>query len=96
MSLADRVGRRLLTLISYVGICISIVIIGMGFQLSKVNSPEVTSFNSSSGCGALSTCYDCTYEYDMLDGEDLVRSINQDCICINILISEMWVLLCYR
>eukprot|EP00092_Neocalanus_flemingeri_P039647 GFUD01043179.1.p1 GENE.GFUD01043179.1~~GFUD01043179.1.p1 ORF type:complete len:609 (+),score=148.19 GFUD01043179.1:53-1879(+) len=70
MSLADRVGRRLLTLLSYLGICISLIIIGMGFQLSKIHSPSVT-LPSNSTCGALSTCYDCTYEYDTHDGEDL-------------------------
>jgi hypothetical protein len=71
MSLVDRVGRRNLTLLSYLGICISLVILGMGFQLSKINSAEVT-LSGNSSCGALSSCYDCTYEYDQVGGDDLV------------------------
>ena len=53
MSLVDRVGRRNLTLLSYLAICVSLVILGMGFQLSKINSAEVT-LSSNSSCGALS------------------------------------------
>ena len=71
MSLLDRVGKRNLTLLSYLGICVSLVILGMGFELSKINSAEVT-LSSNSSCGALSSCYDCTYEYDQVGGDDLV------------------------
>jgi len=73
LSLVDRLGRRVLTLLSYVGICVSLVILGMGFQLSKVHSPsiDVNTTDIYSACSALSTCYDCTYEYDKKDGEDL-------------------------
>ena len=73
--MVDRLGRRVLTLLSYVGICVSLVILGMGFQLSKVHSPSIevnTTDISSSACAKLSTCYDCTYEYDKFEGEDLV------------------------
>ena len=66
----------MLTLVSYVGICISLIIIGLGFQLSKVHSPLVTEHavgsSNITGCNAKPSCYDCTYEYDKFEGEDLV------------------------
>merc|ERR1712013_727348 len=72
LSLVDRLGRRVLTLVSYVGICVSLVILGMGFQLSKVHSPSIDANTTDiySACSTLSTCYDCTYEYDNDNGDD--------------------------
>lgn len=73
MALIDRLGRRVLTLGSYIGIAISISLIGLGFQLSEIHSSSV-SFNETGvldSCAAKSTCYDCTYEYDQENNEDL-------------------------
>ena len=45
MALIDRLGRRVLCLTSYVGVLISLLIIGAGFQLSEyvlINLEEST------------------------------------------------------
>jgi len=72
-ALCDRVGRRLLTLCSFTGLCISLIIIGLGLHISKINSPEINSrVNASSECSQFTNCYDCTYQYDSnKNGEDL-------------------------
>ena len=38
----DRVGRRKLTLLSYLGIVLSLLLLGIGFTLAEVKSPAVT------------------------------------------------------
>ena len=44
----DRVGRRKLTLLSYLGIVLSLLLLGIGFTLAEVRSPAVTVQVSSS------------------------------------------------
>jgi len=64
--LIDRVGRRLLTLVSYSGIVVSLLLLAIGFTLSDTNSPAVTNGvkSNGSGCEKFDTCFKCTYEYD--------------------------------
>merc|ERR1719309_1622422 len=60
--LVDRVGRRLLTLVSYAGILVSLLLLAIGFTLSETNSPEVTNFANETMCAQFTNCYDCTWE----------------------------------
>jgi len=69
--LVDRVGRRLLTIVSYMGIVISLLLLAVGFTLSEVNTPgipkENVNTNNSTSCAHFDSCFSCTYEYDDLD-----------------------------
>jgi len=75
MSLIERLGRRTLTIASYLGITISLIIIGVGFQVSGSNTTAVTihevtmnmTGSNHNPCSKFSTCNACTDEYDDLD-----------------------------
>jgi len=57
--LADRVGRRSLTLGSLLGVILSLLLLGTGFHLTSMNGAEVTALNMST----LEACYskrDCS------------------------------------
>ena len=57
--LADRVGRRSLTLGSLLGVILSLLLLGSGFHLTSMNGAEVTALNMST----LEACYakrDCS------------------------------------
>lgn len=57
--IADRVGRRSLTLGSLMGVIISLLVLGTGFQLTSMNGAVVTAHNMST----LESCYsrrDCS------------------------------------
>lgn len=62
MGLVERVGRRLLTLVSLAGVIASLSVLALGFQLADMESPSVgPSIVPSSGiCGNFSTCSSCT------------------------------------
>lgn len=57
--LADRVGRRSLTLGSLLGVILSLLLLGSGFHLTSMNGAEVTALNMST----IEACYskrDCS------------------------------------
>lgn len=57
--LADKLGRRTLTLGSLMGVIVSLIILGTGFQLTSMNGAAVTTHNMST----LESCYskrDCS------------------------------------
>ncbi|KAL3172697.1 hypothetical protein MRX96_012749 [Rhipicephalus microplus] len=58
MALVERIGRRLLTLLSLAGVIASLSVLAGGFQLADMESPSVgPSIVPSSGiCGNFSTC----------------------------------------
>ena len=62
MALIDRLGRRVLCLSSYVGVLISLLIIGAGFQLSEyvlINFKDMTQFiNTNLYCRSNTTATD--------------------------------------
>lgn len=62
MALVERIGRRLLTLLSLAGVIASLSVLAGGFQLADMESPSVgPSIVPSSGiCGNFSTCASCT------------------------------------
>lgn len=62
MGLVERIGRRLLTLLSLAGVIASLSVLAVGFQLADMESPSVgPSVGPSSGiCGNFSTCSSCT------------------------------------
>lgn len=62
MGLVERIGRRLLTLLSLAGVIASLSVLAVGFQLADMESPAVgPSVGPSSGiCGNFSTCSSCT------------------------------------
>merc|ERR1719323_602275 len=71
--LVDRVGRRLLTLVSYAGILVSLLLLAIGFTLSEKNSPIVSPENIISNntvCQHFTTCSSCTWDYDYIPNTD--------------------------
>uniref|UniRef100_A0A224YXB3 Proton myo inositol cotransporter n=1 Tax=Rhipicephalus zambeziensis TaxID=60191 RepID=A0A224YXB3_9ACAR len=62
MALVERIGRRLLTLLSLAGVIASLSVLAGGFQLADMESPSVgPSIVPSSGiCGNFSSCASCT------------------------------------
>lgn len=61
MALVERLGRRLLVLISLVGVIVSLAVLASGFQLADLHSPPV-SFVGQPGagpCSNFSTCASC-------------------------------------
>ena len=47
--LVDRIGRRLLTLVSLAGVVASLAILAVAFQIGEINSPEITAITSEYG-----------------------------------------------
>ncbi|KAK3105963.1 hypothetical protein FSP39_009749 [Pinctada imbricata] len=64
----EKAGRRILTLLSFVGIIIALIILGVGFYLAEQNSPPVSIVEVIDGnftgmdCRSISTCNKCTLE----------------------------------
>ncbi|CAC5420088.1 SLC2A13 [Mytilus coruscus] len=61
--LVDRIGRRKLILSSLAGVLFSLVVLAVGFQVTALNSPPVTTFESSSNnseCFQYRSCESCT------------------------------------
>lgn len=57
--LVDRVGRRKLVLISYLGVITSLLLLGVGFKLMADDSPLVTAVQTDDTCAVSRTCQDC-------------------------------------
>lgn len=57
--LVEKAGRRILTLLSFVGIIIALVILAVGFQLSDIHSPDVIFKEASDNCSSYSVCQPC-------------------------------------
>lgn len=62
--LADRLGRRTLTLGSLMGVILSLLLLGTGFQLTSMNGAVVTTHNMSTSelCYSKSDCSSCILE----------------------------------
>ncbi|XP_076110532.1 proton myo-inositol cotransporter-like isoform X2 [Mytilus galloprovincialis] len=61
--LVDKIGRRKLILSSLAGVLFSLVVLAVGFQMTALNSPPVTTFESSSNnskCFQYRSCESCT------------------------------------
>ncbi|KAK3102302.1 hypothetical protein FSP39_010349 [Pinctada imbricata] len=61
----EKLGRRSLTLISFLGIIIALVILGTGFYLADHNSPPISNmshFGGNSNCYDYRWCSDCTLD----------------------------------
>ncbi|XP_034254841.1 proton myo-inositol cotransporter-like isoform X3 [Thrips palmi] len=57
--LVDRVGRRKLVLLSYIGVIVSLALLGIGFHMMEADSPLVTSVIQDDKCGVTRTCGEC-------------------------------------
>ena len=80
MGLIDKIGRRMLLLISMAGIIFSLVMVGVGFQVSSNFAQEVSfveSADAGSECSGLPNCLGCVrseqcgfcyYDGDKLNG----------------------------
>ncbi|XP_041348552.1 proton myo-inositol cotransporter-like [Gigantopelta aegis] len=69
--LVDRLGRKIITLVSIAGVCVALCILATGFQLAALNAPPVnftesfsngTLYNSS--CASYTNCDSCTNDVD--------------------------------
>ncbi|VDI17128.1 MFS transporter, SP family, solute carrier family 2 (myo-inositol transporter), member 13 [Mytilus galloprovincialis] len=61
--LVDKIGRRKLILSSLAGVLFSLVVLAVGFQMTALRSPPVTTFESSSNnskCFQYRSCESCT------------------------------------
>lgn len=62
LMLVERIGRRLLTLLSLAGVILSLLVLAVGFQLTAFNSPSVGwRFDEihDNVCYKANTCFDC-------------------------------------
>ncbi|CAG2247200.1 ITR [Mytilus edulis] len=65
--LVERIGRRLLALLSLVGILISLIVLAVGFQLSAFSSPSIAMHEQiaeNSSCNYFSSCQSCIQTSD--------------------------------
>ncbi|KAL5013672.1 hypothetical protein ScPMuIL_007942 [Solemya velum] len=58
--LVERVGRRMLTIVSTLGVVMALVVLGIGFQLSSINTPGVSLIEVDDYCSQFRTCEPCT------------------------------------
>lgn len=60
--LVERIGRRLLTLLSLAGVVVSLIILGLGFQLTAMESPAIGwrfDYSRDTTCYQMNTCFEC-------------------------------------
>ena len=60
--LVERIGRRLLTLISLGGVVVSLVVMAVAFQVVSMDSPDVgwhSNVAQEDSCDKMNTCFDC-------------------------------------
>ncbi|XP_021343197.1 proton myo-inositol cotransporter-like isoform X2 [Mizuhopecten yessoensis] len=64
--LVEKSGRKILTLISFVGVIIALVVLAVGFQLSVINTPDifVTEASNDTKCSAITQCNTCITDKD--------------------------------
>ena len=61
--LVERIGRRLLTLCSLGGVVVSLIVLGIGFQVTSLDSPTVGWHSDTARettCFKMNSCFDCT------------------------------------
>jgi SP family myo-inositol transporter-like MFS transporter 13 len=60
--LVERIGRRLLTLLSLAGVIVSLIVLALGFQLTAIESPGIGwryDYTKDTTCYKMNTCFDC-------------------------------------
>ncbi|XP_076098671.1 proton myo-inositol cotransporter-like [Mytilus galloprovincialis] len=80
--LVEKVGRRKLILSSLAGVLLSLIVLAVAFQLSEINSPEVTySEDVNNTCSSYSSCATCIKEQNcgFCYIEDGYSAINGSC-----------------
>lgn len=62
MGLVEKIGRRLLTLLSLAGVIASLCVLAVGFQLADMESPSVgpSGISGVGVCGNFTTCSSCS------------------------------------
>ncbi|XP_064464726.1 proton myo-inositol cotransporter-like [Ornithodoros turicata] len=59
MALVERLGRRMLLLLSLIGVIISLAVLASGFQLADMHSPRAIPSGQPGSCSNYSTCAQC-------------------------------------
>ena len=63
LPLVERIGRRKLLLASLFGVTLSLVLLGVGFQVTYIDTPKVTiNATVDDFCNKYSDCASCTYD----------------------------------
>ena len=60
--LVEKIGRRLLTLISLAGVILSLLLLAVGFQLTAIGTPQISWHDDSASgtsCFNADSCFDC-------------------------------------
>lgn len=61
LCLVERIGRRLLMLVSMFGVVLSLAFLAIGFHVAAVNTPHVD-IDEGSICDQFTNCHDCIAE----------------------------------
>jgi len=63
MLLVERAGRRKLLLCSLLGVALSLLVLGVGFQVANMDTPSVDTWPlDNPDCGAYKDCGSCTFD----------------------------------
>ncbi|XP_064604839.1 proton myo-inositol cotransporter-like [Liolophura sinensis] len=70
----EKLGRKLLLILSYIGVLVALIVLAVGFQLPSISSPDLNMKEgfSNTSCYSYSNCYPCSqdakcgycYEFD--------------------------------
>lgn len=62
LPLVERIGRRKLLLMSLLGVVLSLLLLGIGFQITYIDTPNVTLNATEDNCALYKDCASCTYD----------------------------------
>ena len=62
LPLVEKIGRRKLLLVSLLGVVFSLILLGVGFQVTYIDTPKVTNNTEIDVCSQYTDCASCTYD----------------------------------
>ena len=85
LALVERVGRKRLLLVSLFGVILSLLLLGVGFQVTYIDTPKVAFNTTEEVCGAYMDCASCTkdphcgYCFESLPSSSGLLAMNSTC-----------------
>jgi len=87
--LVEKIGRRKLLLASLFGVTLSLLVLGVGFQVANIDTPQVKWHPLQNSCDKYKDCGSCTYDtacgfcYVIPENGDQGTAVNGSCVPVS-------------